>query len=297
MSFPDAMSLPKLPTMRIIYFSSQPSRLTIPVAGLLEQMGQKVLLVVTTPGPTARPTESYKDVVNNVPRGLDVLVTSHIKRLPSMLAGLEPDLIFVTGFPWRLSPELLSLPKLGCINTHPALLPKYRGPNPLYWQVANGESEVGMTVHRMDAEFDTGPILAQGSAPIDPEDDIDAVVQKLTPLGGGLIIEALSKALAGDPGRPQPTEGASYAPLNTDEDRVLNWERPAEQLRNQVRAWGSRGAYAVADGQRWLVRRARAIAQGEAEKAQAGSIAGRPGGKLAVQTGDGLLVLEDAAPE
>jgi methionyl-tRNA formyltransferase len=241
--------------------------------------------------------ESYKDVVNNVPRGTDVLVTSHVKRLAPMLAGLEPDLIFVTGFPWRLPPELLKLPRLGSVNTHPALLPKYRGPNPLYWQVANGETEVGMTVHRMDPDFDTGPILAQGSAPIDREENIDAVVQKLTPLAGGLIIEALGKVLAGDPGRPQPTEGASYAPLNTEEDRVLNWSRPAEQLRNQVRAWGSRGAYAVADRQRWLVTRARVIPQGDMEKVEAGSVEGRPNGKLAVQTGDGLLVLEDAMPE
>src|SRR5690242_19189238 len=106
-----AMSLPTLPPLRVVYFSSQPLETTNSVAGLLRQMGLKVLLVITTPGPPARLVTAYKEVAANPPPGVDVLVTSHIKRLAPMLRGLEPDLIFVTGFPWRLPPELLSLPR------------------------------------------------------------------------------------------------------------------------------------------------------------------------------------------
>src|SRR5438045_6855301 len=130
-------SLPNLPNLRVIYFSSRPSDLTNLVAGAFQQAGAEILLVVTTPGPPARRTEAYKDVVANKLPGIDILVTSHISRLAPMIRGLEPDLIFVTGFPWRLPAELLSLPSLGSINTHPAALPKYRGPNPIFRQLWN----------------------------------------------------------------------------------------------------------------------------------------------------------------
>src|SRR5207253_8975664 len=111
-------SLPNLPNLRIVYFSSRPSDLTNLVARALKQAGAEILLVVTTPGPPARRTEAYKDVVANKLAEVDILVTSHISRLAPMLRGLEPDLIFVTGFPWRLPTDLLSLPRLGSINTH-----------------------------------------------------------------------------------------------------------------------------------------------------------------------------------
>src|SRR5436309_12852162 len=109
-----------LPKLRIVYFSSRPSDLTNLVAGAFQQAGAEILLVVITPGPPARRTEAYKDVVANKLPGVDILVTSHIPRLAPMLRELKPDLIFVTGFPWRLPAELLSIPRLGSINTHPA---------------------------------------------------------------------------------------------------------------------------------------------------------------------------------
>jgi len=291
------MALPTLPPLRVIYFSSQPPETTNSVAGLLQQMGLKVLLVITTPGPPARPMTAYKEVAANPPPGVDVLVTNHIKRLAPMLRGLEPDLIFVTGFPWRLPPELLVLPRLGSINTHPALLPRYRGPDPLFWQVMNGEPEVGLTVHRMDAEFDEGPILAQGSAPVGPDEEIEEVVEKLPALAGTLVVQGLMAAIAGEKGTPQPTEGASYARLRTEADRVLDWSRTARQLHNQVRAWGAQGAFADIDGQRWLVRHSRVIEENNPAKGEVGRIVDRAGEGVVVQAGDGLLRLEEVVPE
>src|SRR4051794_28647436 len=199
--------------LRIVYFSSRPSDLTNVVVRGLEAAGAEILLVVMTPGPRARPTEAYKDVVANKLSGVDVLVTSHMARLASMLRELEPDLIFVTGFPWRLPADLLSLPRLGSINTHPAALPKYRGPNPIFWHLMNGESEIGLTVHRMDTDFDTGPILAQATLSIDPDWYIEDVGAHFGELGVKVFPQAFAAVLAGDPGKPQPTEGASYAPL------------------------------------------------------------------------------------
>src|SRR6476659_4871052 len=242
-----------LPKLRIVYFSSRPSDLTNLVAGALQQAGAEVLLLVTTPGPPARRTEAYKDVVNNKLPGIDILVTSHIDRLAPMLRELKPDLIYVTGFPWRLPADLLALPRLGAINTHPAALPSYRGPSPLFWMLMNGEKEIGLTIHRMDAEFDTGPILAQATMPIDPDWYIEDLFANVGSLAPKVISQAFAAVLAGEPGTPQPTEGASYAPLATEADRRLDWSRPAEQLRNQVRAWGMEGAIGQIDGQDWVV--------------------------------------------
>jgi methionyl-tRNA formyltransferase len=288
------MSLPAIPSMRIVYFTSQGAEGTNAVVGLLEQLGQRVLLVVTTPGPAARRTDAYKEVVANMRPDLDVLVTSHMRRLPALLKGLEPDLIFVTGFPWRLPAELLALPRLGCVNTHPALLPRYRGPNPLFWHFMNGETQGGLTIHRMDADFDTGPILAQRAIEIAPDDDVDSFFPKLFMVGGEMIVEALAKVAAGDPGTPQPTEGASYAPLCTDAERWLDWSRSAPQLRNQIRGWGQEGAKASVEGQTIVARRARVVGISPAlELAQPGKLLEESAEGLLVRAGQDALLIED----
>ena len=250
------MATPALPSLRIIYFTSVDAQTANGIIQLLEALGQQVLLVVVTPGPRARPTETYKDIVANIRPGMDVLVTSHIKRLPALLRGLEPDLIFVAGFPWRLPPDLITLPRLGSINTHPALLPRYRGPDPMFWQLMNDEPETGLTTHWIEPDFDTGPILAQAAMPILPDDDQDSIFARISSLAPGLVVQALTAVAAGEPGRPQPVEGASYAPLRTAADRVLDWNKPAARLRNQVRAWGPEGALATLDGRQWIVKRA-----------------------------------------
>ena len=283
-----------LPAMRVIFFTVQPAVVVNTIVSALEQMGQKVLLVVTTPGPKARPTETYKEIASETRRDVDVLVTSHIKRLPALLAGLEPDLIFVAGFPWRLPPELLSLPRLGCINTHPSLLPRYRGPNPLFWQVMNGETEGGLTIHRMDADFDTGPILVQRSFPIEPDDDVDSLYPKLLTQGATMIPEALSLVAAGAPGTPQPADG-SYAPLCGEVEAWLDWSHPAASLRNQVRAWGQAGARAEIEGQKYRVYRARVVdlSPGLA-KARQGMLLEHTNEGMVINTGNGGLLLEEA---
>jgi methionyl-tRNA formyltransferase len=282
--------------MRVVYFTSLDGPSANGVIQLLESLGQQILLVVVTPGPAARPTQTYKDVVATIRPGTDVLVTSHIKRLPKLLRGLEPDLICVTGFPWRLPPELITLPRLGSINTHPALLPRYRGPDPVFWQLMNGETETGLTTHRIEPDFDTGPILAQVKVPILPDDDGEAIFARLLPLGPALFVQALAAVAAGDPGRPQPLEGASYAPLRTAADRVLDWTRPAQQLHNQVRAWGAQGALAPLEGQQWIVKRSHVADPGAADgpAVAPGQIVAREPDGLLVQTGDGLLHLGES---
>jgi methionyl-tRNA formyltransferase len=278
-----------LPSMRIIYFSNQSPEVVNTVIEGLETLGQHVLLLVTTPGTRTRPSIEYQRTVASMRRDLDILITTHMSRLAGMLRPLEPDLIFATGFSWKLPPELLALPRLGSVNAHPSLLPRYRGPNPLYWHFINDEAQGGLTIHRMDAEFDTGPILVQRAFEIAPDDDIDTYSSKLLEVGGPMIPEMLQAVAAGEPGTPQPVEGASYAPLCTEADRWLDWTRPAMQLRNQVRGWGSQGALASIDGQTYLVSRARTIAS--SASAPPGTMLDRTDNTFRVQTGDGALLI------
>jgi len=285
------MAITSLPSMRIIYFSNQSPEVVNAVIEGLEALGQQVLLLVTTPGTRTRPSTEYQRAVANARRDLDILVTSHMSRLAGMLGPLEPDLIFTTGFSWKLPPELLALPRLGSVNAHPSLLPRYRGPNPLFWHFMNGEAQGGLTMHRMDADFDTGPILVQQAIEIAPDDDIDSFFPKLLAAGGPMIPDMLQAVAAGVPGTPQPLEEASYAPLCTYVERWLDWTRPAEQLRNQVRGWGSQGALATIDGQTYLVCRASTIAS--SAPAQPGALLADTDNILLVQTGEGALLIED----
>lgn len=285
------MAITSLPSMRIIYFSNQSPEVVNAVIEGLEALGQQVLLLVTTPGPRARPSTEYQRTVGNVRWNLDILVSSHMSRLAGMLRSLEPDLIFTTGFSWKLPRELLALARLGCVNGHPSLLPRYRGPNPLFWHFMNGETQGGLTMHRMDADFDTGPILVQRAIEIAPDDDIDSFLPKLLAVGAPMIPEMLQAVAAGVPGTPQTAEGASYAPLCTDAERRLDWTRPAEKLRNQVRGWGSQGALATIDGQSYLVCRARTV--GSTARVQPGTLLERTDTTMLVQTGEGALLIEN----
>jgi methionyl-tRNA formyltransferase len=292
------LATPAMPSLRVVYFTSLDAQTANGIIQLLEALGHQVLLVVATPGPAARPTVQYKDLVANISPGHDVLVTSHMKRLPALLRGLAPDLIFVTGFPWRLPAELITLPRLGSINTHPALLPRYRGPDPIFWHLMDGATETGLTIHRMETEFDTGPILAQATMPILPDDDAESIFMRLPTIAPGLVVQALAAVVAGEPGRPQPLEGASYAPLRSATDRVLDWQRAATQLHNQVRAWAPDGVLATLEGRQWIVTRARVgeAAPATHPPAAPGQIIARGPEGLLVQTGDGVLLLRDAAP-
>jgi len=280
-----------LPSMRIIYFSNLSPQVVNTVIERLEALGQQVLLLVTTPGTSTRPSTEYQRIVASTRRDLDILVTTHMSRLAAMLRPLEPDLIYTTGFSWKLPPELLTLPRLGSVNSHPSLLPRYRGPNPLYWHFINNETQGGLTMHRMDAEFDTGPILVQRAIEIAPDDDIDSLFPKLLAVGGPMIPEMLQAVATGVPGTQQPVEGASYAPLCTDTDHRLDWTRPAVQLRNQVRGWGSQGALASIDGQTYLVSKARTVAS--SSTAQPGTILDRTDNSFLIQTGEGALLIVD----
>lgn len=260
----------------------------------LKELGHDVLLIVTTLGPIIKPNTAYKELVNYVRQGTDVLVTNDMQRVHSTIEGLSSDVIISANFSWKLPQNLLSIPRFGGINFHTSLLPSYRGPNPLYWCLVNDEKVTGLTLHRMDATFDTGSILVQQTINIDPDDNVDSIFSKILPLFGPMIKEALPMLMANLPGINQVVEEGSYAPSCTDEDRYLDWSQSTEFLHNKIRGWGFEGAYAQLEGQPILVRRSRIInslASGSANKP--GEVFRRTKEGIYVKTKNGLLLIED----
>jgi len=151
---------------------------------------------------------------------------------------LSPDLIVVSAFGQILPKELLTIPKLGAINVHASLLPKYRGASPIQCAILNGDSQTGITIMQMVEKMDAGAILLQKAIPIEPFDTAGSLSQKLSELGGELLIEAIKLLKAGkiEP-KPQDESQASFAPLLKKDDGKIDWQKSAEQIWRQIRAF------------------------------------------------------------
>lgn len=153
------------------------------------------------------------------------------------LRAFDPDLVVVVAYGQILPKTLLEIPRLGCLNVHASLLPKYRGAAPIQWAILNDEAETGVTIMQMDPGLDTGPILAQEKTPINESDNAQTLHDRLAQIGGRLLLETIPGYVsAAVPPRPQPSEGASYARKITKEDGLLVWEQPARALWNRFRA-------------------------------------------------------------
>jgi len=202
-----------------------------------------VAAVVTQPDkPKGRDLKSQPSAVKVVAQRLALPVLQPAKaRDPEFIAGLrdlKPDLIVVVAYGQILPQTILDLPVHGCLNVHTSLLPKYRGAAPIQWAIADGETETGVTIMKMDAGLDTGPILSQRRTPISPEDDAQTLHDRLALLGAGLLVETIPGYVAGTiQPRPQPTDEASYAAKIKKEDGKIDWTRPAQQILNRLRAF------------------------------------------------------------
>ncbi|HEY1663931.1 MAG TPA: methionyl-tRNA formyltransferase [Verrucomicrobiae bacterium] len=154
------------------------------------------------------------------------------------LRELKPDLIVVVAYGQILPQAILDLPKAGCINVHTSLLPKYRGASPIQSALLNGESETGVTIMKMDAGLDTGPILTQRPLPILPEDNSQTLHDRLAQLGAELLAGTIPDYVAGKISpHPQPAEGVSYAAKIKKEDGKIDWTQPAKKILDRMRAF------------------------------------------------------------
>jgi methionyl-tRNA formyltransferase len=152
-------------------------------------------------------------------------------------AALNADVAVVAAYGLILPQAILSAPRLGCINVHASLLPRWRGAAPIQRAIMAGDDETGITIMRMDAGLDTGPMLLTGAAPITPETTAGDLHDRLAARGAPLLLEALDGLTAGTLADiPQPEAGVTYAAKLSKADLRLDWSRPADELARQVRA-------------------------------------------------------------
>jgi methionyl-tRNA formyltransferase len=209
------------------------------------------------------------------------------------IAAEAPDLIVVVAYGHILPKPILDIPRLGCINVHASLLPKYRGAAPINWAVARGETVTGITIMRMDVGMDTGPMLHVREMPIGEEDTAETMFSKLSVLGAEALREALCKLREGTLDEtPQDAALATYAPMLKKEHGRIDWSRPAREVRNLVRGmtpWPS--AFALHAGKALKVLSS-AVAGESGAAGKPGEIVSLWRDGIAVACGEGVLRLQ-----
>ena len=178
-------------------------------------------------------------------------------------SALALDAAVVVAYGLLLPKPILAAPRLGCLNIHASLLPRWRGAAPIQRALMAGDAETGITIMQMDEGLDTGPMLLQERVPVGPEDDAGTLHDKLASMGSRLILRALDGLATGAlTAQPQPSSGATYAAKLTREDERLDWRRSAEDLARQVRALSPRpGAWFAMNGDRLKVLASEVIAE------------------------------------
>ena len=227
----------------LLVFCGTP-RFAVPTLEKLVAVGHSVPLVVSQPDrPRGRGMELVASPVKEsaIRLGIPVVQPAAIKNndeFHAQLAALQPDAIVVVGY-GRIIPQwMIDLPRLGNLNLHASLLPKYRGAAPIQWAIANGESMTGVTTMRIDAGLDTGDILMQREMPILPDDTAETLAPRLAAVGADLMVETL-RGLEDGNVRPTPQDHsqATLAPILKKEDGRMDFSRPARELFNRMRGF------------------------------------------------------------
>ncbi len=231
--------------MRIVFFGT-PQFAVPSLQRLIAQPDFDLLAVVTQPdkrrGRGGQVTPSpVKTAAQTAAPNCPIWQPARIKQDADTLAqlhALNADAFVVIAYGQILSQEMLDMPRLGCVNAHGSILPQYRGAAPIQWCLNKGEYETGVTTMLMDAGMDTGPMLMEETIPIGLLDNAWDVAEKLSALSAELIPTTLQK-LQQQMIRPQPQDDArsSYAPLLQKADYLLNWEKPAKTLHDQIRGF------------------------------------------------------------
>lgn len=229
--------------LRVIFMGTAPLACASMGALARGAPGVQVIAVVTQPDrPKGRDLKLQPSAVKETALRLNLPVLQPGRaRSPEFLEEIKrlaPDLIVVVAFGQILPQALLDVPRHGCLNVHTSILPRHRGAAPIQWAVLEGDAETGVTIMRMDAGLDTGPIVAVETTEITPADDAQTLHDRLAVLGAMLLVRVIPGYVAGlILPQPQPAEGATYARKITKDDGRLDWPQPATTLWNRLRAF------------------------------------------------------------
>jgi methionyl-tRNA formyltransferase len=283
------------PSLRVVFFGTPD--FSVPTLQTLQQSRHHVLAVVTQPDrargrgqrPQAGPVKQFA-----TEHGLAVLQPERMRdeAFLASLRAFEADLGVVVAYGRILTQTILEIPRLGLVNVHASLLPRYRGAAPIHRAVMAGDTETGVTIMRVVQALDAGPMMAKASRAIDPDETSEDVERDLAVRGAGALLEVVNALAEGRATEvPQRDEEATYAPKIERADGIIDWSRPAIALHNQIRGlhpWPH--ASADLEGERLILHRS-AVERGDDSNGSPGLILAAEGDRLVVQTGRGLLRL------
>ena len=206
------------------------------------------------------------------------------------LAQLRPDVIVVAAYGQILPPQVLTIPPFGCLNLHPSLLPRHRGPTPIPAAILAGDDWTGVSIMLLDEGIDSGPVLAQRRVAIAPQDTTDSLTRKLAQIAAQLLAETLPRWLSHSlTPQPQQEEGATYTKLLSKGEGEIDWQLPAPQIWQRVRAfypWP--GCSTTWQGKRLKIVEAIPL---PGKRGEPGRVIPLGRGEIGVQTGEGVLRL------
>ena len=274
-----------------VIFMGTPDFAVPSLAALIDKT--EILCVVTQPDrPKGRGHKLLPPPVKIFAEENDLRVIQPVKvkapEVVAQLAALKPDLIVVVAFGQILSQAILDIPRLGCINVHASLLPKYRGAAPIEWAMINGEQVTGITTMQMNAGLDTGDMLLKSEVKIPDDMILPELRERLMTVGADLLLKTLYKLQNGGLQPVKQDDSLStYAPLLKKDTGLIDWSKPARDIHNLVR-----GLYGSARAGRYKIWRTR-LAEEKLSPAEIKII----GQRFFVGTGDGSLeILELQAP-
>ena len=277
--------------MKLVFFGSPD--VAVPALTGLAAAGFDVAAVYTQPdrpsgrGRTEQPTPVKRAAAE---LGLPVRTPElwRDRATVAELASWSPDALVVAAYGKILRPDVLAVPRLGVVNIHPSLLPRYRGTSPVQTAILDGERQTGVTVMLLDAGMDTGPILAQSEQEAVRADDTGgSLMERLFEMGARLLVETLPRWAAGEiNARPQREEDATVTRLLKRADGMLDWRQAADRLERQVRAFDPwPGTHTTWDGKNLKVLRASLVA---GVKGEPGAVTIREASPVVASAGGGL---------
>lgn len=306
--------------MKIVFMGT--AEFAVPILEKLVQSNYRPALVVAspdkpvgrkqiiTPPPVKVLAEKYKipvaqpEKIGNrkyKPAASLLVIPSELREI----GNLTPDLIVVAAYGKILPKEILDIPRFGCLNIHPSLLPKYRGPSPIQTAILNGDKETGVTIILMNERVDSGGIVASSKYQTSSSITYRELLKELAELGAKLLIDTIPKWIKGEiKPRIQDETKATYTKILKKGDGKIDWQKSAKDIEKQIRAFepwpSSFTKYQTSDKNYKILKILKAQVLKQTKKdpsGPSGKIFLFPGNKIAVQTAKDFLIIEVLLPE